>query len=150
MATPLRNRGFLWLARAAALVLLVTLGLRARFPQDKTTGVPTRIVSTTCSAELMPAGAAPLQLRLLSGERVLLGAMQLSRDEAIHLLTEIRATRVDRTLLFDADDALTFQDAVSVLSDASAALPDWSIFVVTPQTRTVCGQLIRSRSVGAA
>jgi len=150
LAASLRNRGLPTLVRAALLVLLGVLGLRAWFLQPKATGLSIRAVSATCSVELMPAGVPPLELHLLVGERAVLGTMQLSRGEAIRLLTQIRATRVDRTLLFDADDSLTVQDAVSALSEASVALPDWSIFVVTAQTRGVCRQLIRSRSVGGA
>lgn len=94
----------------------------------------------------MAAITNPLPLRLLTGEKVLLGDMQLSRGEAIRHLSEIRSTRAGKTLLFDADDTLSVQDAVSVLSDTRTILPDWNIFVVTPQTRAACGQLVRSRS----
>ena len=134
--------------RIAMLLVLVVLGIRALIPRRRFIGVQIRVPTATCSSELI-SEFVPVQFRLLPGGKVLFGHDVQSRGDAMHLLMRIRATRGGKILFFDADDSLSFQEGISVLNDVRAVLPDWRIFVMTPQTRGVCEELVRSRSVPA-
>lgn len=130
------------------LLVLVALGIRAWLLRHRFIGVQIRVPTATCSAELIPE-FVPVQFRLLPGEQILFAHDIQSRADAMHLLMRIRATRGGKILFFDADDSLSFQEGISTLNEVQAVLPDWRIFVITPQTRAVCEQLVRSRSVPA-
>lgn len=136
-----------WITRTAVIMLLLALGYRDWVAMHGVLGMNIVSASANCSVEQMSPNAIPLQLQLLPGEKVELGDLQLSREEAIRLLKGIQTTRAGKTLLLDADDSLSLQDVVSMFSDARAVLPNWSIFVVTPQTRDASRKLVRSRAV---
>jgi hypothetical protein len=138
-----------WSLRVIALCFLVAPGTRRWFSRHEAVGIPIRVPSPTCSAEFMPE-FVPLPFRLLSSHEVLVGDELHSREDAMRLLMRIRATRAGKTLFFDADDSLSFQEGVETLGAVHALLPDWRILVVTPRTRAVCEQFVRSRSGPAA
>lgn len=96
-----------WTLRVIALVFLVALGTRRWFSRHESVGIPIRVPSPTCSAELMPE-FVPLPFRLLSSHVVLVGDELHSQEDAMRLLMRIRATRAGKTLFFDADDSLSF------------------------------------------
>jgi|SRR5579864_423035 len=135
-----------WTLRA--LVALLLLVLRAReFPPHKSVGIPTKIPSATCSAELLDR---PLIFRVLPNGEVALGVDLMSKPEAMDRLPGIRAATYERTLLFYADASLAFGDVVGVLSDVRAQLPRWNILIVSPPTYEPCKQWIDAHSGPAA
>jgi len=118
-------------------------GRRAWFPRHKSVGIPIRIPSANCSAEVLER---PLVFRLLPKGELALGANIMPKQEAMARLPGVRAATYKRTLLFYADSSLSFEEVAESLSDVRAQLPRWDILVVTPGTSQPCEQWLDAHS----
>jgi biopolymer transport protein ExbD len=132
-----------WILRAIALVFLVALGTRAWFPRHKSVGIPIRLPSASCSAEVLER---PLIFRVLPNGELALGADIMPKQEAMARLPGIRVATYKRTLLFYADSSLSFEEVAESLSDVRAQLPRWDILVVTPGTSQPCEHWLNAHS----
>ena len=136
-----------WILRAIALVFLVALGTREWFPRHESVGIPIKVPSASCSAEVLER---PLVFRVLPNGELALGADIMPKQEAMARLPGIRAATYKRTLLFYADSSLSFEEVAEFMSDVRAQLPRWDILVVTPGTSQPCEQWLNAHSGPAA
>jgi hypothetical protein len=136
-----------WTLRAIASAFLIALGTRTWFPRHQPIGIPVKIPSPSCSAELLER---PLIFRMLPNGDIALGLDIMSKREAMVRLQPIRAATYKRTLLFYADSSLPFEDVADALNDARAQLPEWDILIVTPSTSKPCKQWLDAYSGPAA
>ena len=147
MGTIASGQRLRWTLRAIALVFLLALSTRAYFLHHKSVGIPIRLPSASCSAEVLER---PLIFRVLTNGEVALGADTMPKQEAMARLPGIRAATYKRTLLLYADSSLAFDEVAEFLSDVRAQLPRWDIFVVTPDTSQPCEQWLNAHSGPAA
>ena len=139
--------GLRWTLRVIAIVVLVALGTRTWFPRQKSVGIPIRVPSPTCSAEILER---PLIFRLFPNGEAALGADIMSEREAMARLPGIRAATYKRTLLFWADPSLALEDVAEATSDVRAQLPRWDILLVTPASSKPCEEWLDAHSGPAA
>lgn len=136
-----------WTPRAIALLFVLALGTKAYFLRPKSFGIPIKLPSATCSADVLER---PLIFRVLPNGEVALGADIMPKREAMARLPDIRAVTYKRSLLFYADSSLAFEDVAEALSDVRVLLPRWDILVVTPSTTQACEQWLNAHSGPAA
>ena len=147
MRTTASGQRLRWTLRAIAVLFLLALGTQAYFLRPKSVGIPIRLPSAGCSAEVLER---PLIFRVLTNGEVALGADVMPKQETIARLPGIRAATYKRTLLFYADSSLAFEEVAQSLSDVRAQLPRWDIFVVTPSASQPCEQWLNAHSGPAA
>jgi hypothetical protein len=87
---------------------------------------------------------------MLPNGAISLGQDVFSKPEAMERLSYIGHANRNRTLLFDADDSMAFQDVVQTLSIVRTELQQWNILLITPANRKACEQWIRVHSGPAA
>lgn len=118
------------------LILVGVIALRA-LRRSHSQGLAVRIVSTQCGDQDLGIVLRRVRVRIHKEGSLSINHDLISSAELRHRIDDIFLTRNERVVFFDADDSISYQDAIAVVETLQSS-PGVKVLLMTPSTRTAC------------